>query len=1366
MHCLRVLTLFVLFGTNALFTLSTAQVASGLDTETGLRAFRSYDSGPIDTVNLSSGKLQVNIPVISYPQRGGKLKLDYELIYSNSGMYIPGCLPTATSSGQCAVVWPLQGGFFLVETSRPGGSAGCGQQIITNVFGSQVKVYTCGASLAEADGAPHPLSATGPATFRALDGSGYRIDLAPGSVVSNSQHVAGITTDRNGTKYYEPFSDSPGNGFVYAEDTNGNQILASGSELTDTLGRVIPPLVGTFPDSLPGPFPAGLGTTDFSGCVGPLPTVGATLWNPPGIGGGIYPLKFCFALVSEVNPGGFIEFESCGPNAGCQQVDITVPPLPTTAIQLQSVLMPNGSTWIFQYTTDGFGNLSQVTLPTGGTISYTWTAMDLDGPAMVNSLPPMTKIKPQGVATRTLNTNDGTSVPEQWSYNYVRGTVTPGGIINGTFTTTVTDPGQNDTVHTFGIADAQSDIFETLTQSYNGSAANGQLLRTVRTDYKSFFMQTPYIQSNAGTYQTLLPIRTTTTLDNGLQTKQEHDWDGGFLVSQSLYDSNLVPQPCPSTPTPPSTQAPCSGGAPYGVTVAARDYDFGSGSPGPLLRVTSTPKVAFDNSGYLSNNLIDLASSETVTDGGGNTAASATYGYDESALVSSGITTQHDPNPPNGAARGNLTSVTHLVTAPSNACNSASTTSITSTASWFDTGEVNQKTDALGHATTYSYSPTFAGAYVTQVCNALSQCVATNYDLNFGLKTRSTDLNNQVTTFAYDSLGRTTQIRAPTQIVNGSAIQGSTVFAYNDAPGSLSVQHTRQQDSGSFITDVQLFDGLGRPNGTRLADPQGDIFSNTAYDAFGRVALVTNPYRSPSDSTYGTTHTQYDALSRITQVVHPDGSTSLTSYAGRAAQFQDEGNGSSRTTRITQMDALGRLSSVCEVTNATQVNQDSPTTCGLDLAGNGFLTRYQYDTLGNLTGVQQGAIARSFTYDTASRLLSATNPESGTTCYQYDANGNVVARTRPAPNQSKPAVTVTTTYKYDPLNRLTDVSYSDQVTPSVSKHYDTTVEMGIPLNNTVGRISAEYVTSPAGQLISGHIYSYDPMGKVVNSSQCTPQSCPLTTLFSVTYGYDLLGKPLSFSNPQGTTFGYSYDAAGRLATLTSSLVGPTYPATLFSGAQYSPFGALSAVSLGTALTESFGYDNRGRVTTYSSAVQPTAAQLGNYVMGTSPLLARRAFQPSGRFLGRVRWDQDRLRHAIGSISIEAVRRRSRPDRGSLELTMSANPLISRTITVSYNSRQSVMSIATRLMRQINRGNIGLVATVTTEGTRAVVHLVAADNAVSRSRLSVLVKAPRGVPSIKATVSRPLRNTPFLLGLSTNPSVPNPIVEKTARRERP
>ena len=91
------------------------------------------------------------------------------------------------------------------------------------------------------------------------------------------------------------------------------------------------------------------------------------------------------------------------------------------------------------------------------------------------------------------------------------------------------------------------------------------------------------------------------------------------------------------------------------------------------------------------------------------------------------------------------------------------------------------------------------------------------------------------------------------------------------------------------------------------------------------------------------------------------------------------------------------------------------------------------------------------------------NPESGTISYTYDANDNIATRTTPAPNQTGSA-TVTTTYSYDALNRLTRKVYSDTTpvytvdTPTTLWGYDQpSILMCAPQSfavpNGIGRLS-------------------------------------------------------------------------------------------------------------------------------------------------------------------------------------------------------------------------------------------------------------------------------------------------------------------------
>ncbi len=81
--------------------------------------------------------------------------------------------------------------------------------------------------------------------------------------------------------------------------------------------------------------------------------------------------------------------------------------------------------------------------------------------------------------------------------------------------------------------------------------------------------------------------------------------------------------------------------------------------------------------------------------------------------------------------------------------------------------------------------------------------------------------------------------------------------------------------------------------------------------------------------------------------------------------------------RISRTNALGQLKEVWEILAVSETGSESVAFPNTSIA-HGFKTTYSYDTLNNLTTVNQGSQQRDFTYSSLSRLLSAANPESGT----------------------------------------------------------------------------------------------------------------------------------------------------------------------------------------------------------------------------------------------------------------------------------------------------------------------------------------------------------------------------------------------------
>jgi RHS repeat-associated protein len=838
-----------------------------------------------------------------------------------------------------------------------------------------------------------------------------------------------------------------------------------------------------------------------------------------------------------------------------------------TTIVPSRVTLPTGAYYQFTWVNDSQAQLQQVQLPTGGTISYTYASVCTYTGVEGNS-PELCRME---IKSRKVTVGGSSS---QWTYT--------GGTwdSNGDPYATVTDPYGNAEVHQFTFMNPGSSV-ETKVISYSGPMG-GTVLKTVATSYKSEGL------GSGGTQVNVRPIQQTITLDNGQTRMTQTDYDTFQANICALSGSTLA----------------C-----FAQTVsrmdatAVREYDYG----GSLLRTTDYAYLHVSNTAYAAANIVDRVTTKTVLNGGGTQVAKTTYEYDNyghagQPLLPSGAV-QHDPTfSTSYALRGNITAVSLW--------RNTDGALLTTTNQYDDAGNVLSSVDPLGNKSGFSYTDMWANtacvpsggnaaAYLTTTKNALGQPTSHSYNSCTGLLATTKDPNLQTTSFTYDGIGRVTVISYP----DG----GQTSNSYNDTQIPPTETTKKKINSTQNYAITNVFDGLGRVSQSQVtSDSPSTTYFVTLYDALGRKGTVYNPTRcSPpttncGESTWGYTTYTYDALGRAKLVTNPDTSTVQTSYIGRATEVTDEGNGTKSVQRISQTDALGRLNSVCEVSStALSVGASpAPAACGQDIGGTGFLTSYQYDILGNLKGVSQAGLSpRSFFYDSLSRLTSASNPESGSTCYGtvsagacqnngYDANGNVVRKTD--------ARGITTTYTYDALNRLTQKSYSDG-TPTANFFYDANVWHNINLTNTVGRLSYDGALSGSTYLAS-EAFSYDSMGRVINNSQCTIPGCP-NGPYSVTYGYDLLGDMTSTSPGAPVTLTYGYNSAAQLTSMTSSLVDANHPSSLLSGVLYNPAGSLASAFMGTytstsGIYESRTYNNRLRTTVISTGVNTPTGFVG------------------------------------------------------------------------------------------------------------------------------------------------------------------------------
>ena len=543
----------------------------------------------------------------------------------------------------------------------------------------------------------------------------------------------------------------------------------------------------------------------------------------------------------------------------------------------------------------------------------------------------------------------------------------------------------------------------------------------------------------------------------------------------------------------------------------------------------------------LGKNLLNRPCTDTTT-GGGSTLSKSTYQYD---------------------ANGNLLSLGSLV---------SGSTFLTKAFSYYPTGLINVATDANGGTTTYTYGAC-NGSFPTTISEPMGLTRTIAWDCTGETPTSITDENNQPTTYSYVSSGGTAD---PFWRVLQENFPdgGQTSWTYN-SPTSITT--TTKMNSSQNIVSKLLLDGLGRASQTQLTDPQGTDYTDTTYDVVGRVASVSNPYRSTSDPTYGLTSYRYDALSRPTLIIPPDGSPTSNNisvtYVADTNALMTTVTDQAGNQRRSWTDALGRT---------IQVNEPAGSPPSL---GTPSRTFHSFDALSNLTQVSQHGTnesdssqwrVRTFAYDALSRLTSETNPESGTASYYYTTSGGALCsgaptqlcrRTAPAPNQTGSA-TVTTTYSWDALHRLTGKIYTDW-TPSLYYSYDVSPPWITGVTNPVGRLVDAYnqFQGTSGSSAAATVNSYDAVGRIVRQWQQTPSLSPGGDFLY--YTYDLAGNMTSYSNGVGITFTQSFNTAGRSTGLTSSLVDSTHPATLAtvdSSVGYYPHGGIHKATLGNGLT--------------------------------------------------------------------------------------------------------------------------------------------------------------------------------------------------------
>jgi RHS repeat-associated protein len=326
----------------------------------------------------------------------------------------------------------------------------------------------------------------------------------------------------------------------------------------------------------------------------------------------------------------------------------------------------------------------------------------------------------------------------------------------------------------------------------------------------------------------------------------------------------------------------------------------------------------------------------------------------------------------------------------------------------------------------------------------------------------------------YDEFGRPTL----EELQAASETRARSEWIY---PDERSVVETRLATSpGGLRVTTTRRDGLGRVRETIVDGPQGDaITTRREFDLNGRLRSSDAP-RFTTGPVQRTVF-RYDPLGRLLATTLPGGRETTVSRDRGEARVVDA-NGNSTLRRI---DPFGRT---------------------VEIEQAGFLTRYDYDVSGNLTGIEDAAgNVTSLVYDALGRRRQLSDPDTGLTRYEYDSNGNLTRRIE----GSGSAGEVTVAQDYDALDRR--IARRVNGATEAAWTYDTAA-------GGIGRLATREDAS--GRFVAE---AYDAYGGLIAARY---ESAGRS--FAFQNDFDPLGQLTSRRYPSGEVLTWSRDAAGYL----------------------------------------------------------------------------------------------------------------------------------------------------------------------------------------------------------------------------------------------
>jgi RHS repeat-associated protein len=480
----------------------------------------------------------------------------------------------------------------------------------------------------------------------------------------------------------------------------------------------------------------------------------------------------------------------------------------------------------------------------------------------------------------------------------------------------------------------------------------------------------------------------------------------------------------------------------------------------------------------------------------------------------------------------------------------------------YDTaGNLTSETNPLGHVTSYTHDA--AGRVLTQT---EPTGLVTTYTYDARGRVLTVSRSGETTTFTYQPTGNlatatfasglaiTYTYDAAQRMTGWSTNRGAQGVYTLDAAGNRTVEQVKDTNGNVIWQLARSINSLNRVQSETLGVNQSTTY---AYNANGDATGETNGLNQATSLTL-------DGLKRVTAITNAanataslaydarDSVTTATDFKGAATTYtrnafgeaQQEASGDAGT-RTTSYDALGLPSQITDALGqATSIQRDAlgrPTQMSFQ---DGKTTILRYD----LTGSDYNAPGAP---NASKGYLSEVEDRAGITKWQRDIQGRVTQRTQTLKNGS----TQTVSYTYNAQGLLDTLTYPGG--GQLQHSYDAT-----------GRLS--------GMSWNGSALIANITWNALN--QPTGWSWAFTTPVNATRSYDTAGRTTATEITS-----YSYDAAGRITSLTQNLGQPadsdpnstsvTFANTTFT-VGYDATGKITSFGDGTTTT-SFTYDANG-----------------------------------------------------------------------------------------------------------------------------------------------------------------------------------------------